>query len=183
MIKRIGIALITGFGSLFLLAGCGQRQDSSSRGDVYEVTSYTTAKGQVKKAPATVAMTLSLSSDDDRGVLSTATLAQSPYYRRYEMLTRKPSGDQTQLTATGEVAALNFSNAADARDGVNPTKYSYSQKGDATKVGTFTKTKAGLDLQLGKTTWHFKQTEKKTRYLLPYGIVKQAKDAKVDKGN
>ena len=182
MRKSILFAITAGLGSLLLLAGCGARQDTSARGSVYKAASYT-AKGTTHPAPKTMAMTLYIGSDDDRGVLATATLAHAPYYRRYEMLTRKASGAKTKLTTTGEVAALTFGTASDARDNVNPTQYSYSQKGDANTVGTYTKTAKGLDLRIGKTTWHFKRTDKKTRYLLPYGVANQAKDAKVDKGN
>lgn len=182
MRKRILFAIFTSLGALFILAGCANRQDSSALGSVYKVAGYT-ASGKTHPAPKSVAMTLYISSDDDRGVLSTATLAHAPYYRRYEMLTRKTSGDKTKLTSTGEVTALTFNDASDARDGVNPTQYSYSQKGDATSAGSYTKTAEGLDLHLGKTIWHFKRTEKKTRFQLPYGIASQAKNAKVDKGD
>lgn len=182
MRKRILFAIITSLGALFVLAGCANRQDSSALGSVYKVAGYT-ANGKTHPAPKSVAMTLYISADDDRGVLSTATLANAPYYRRYEMLTRKTSGNKTKLTATGELTALTFGDASDARAGVNPTQYTYSQKGDTTSVGSYTKTATGLDLRLGKTTWHFKRTQKKTRFQLPYGIANQAKDAKVDKGN
>lgn len=183
MTKRNWFVLFTALGLLLTLTACGKRQDSSARGSVYTVDTYTAA-GKTHAAPKSVSMTVYLSSDDKTaGVLSTATLAHAPYYRRYETLVRKQDGSKTKLTTTGEVAALTFSKSSDAKDGINPTQYSYSQKGDATTVGTYTKTATGIDLRMGKTLWHFKRTEKKTRYQLPYGIANQAKNAKVDKGN
>ncbi|WP_390406289.1 hypothetical protein [Lacticaseibacillus jixiensis] len=181
--KRHISVILVGLSILFALSACGKRQDSSARGSVYEARTYTTA-GKTHKTGNTIAMTLSLSSDDKtQGVLSTATLSQPPYYRRYETVTRKVQGAKTTLTTTGEVTAMNFSKASDAKNGINPTTYSYSQKGDSKAVGTFTKTGAGLDLKLGKTVWHFTCTDKKTRFQLPYGIADQAKQAKVDKQN
>jgi hypothetical protein len=125
-------------------------------------------------------MTLYINRDNDQGVLSTATLSTPPYYRRYETVTRKEQGKTTALKTTGEIVAANYDTQSDAEAGINPTKYDYNQNGDSRSAGTYTKTKSGLDLKLGKTTWHFKQTQKQTRYQLPYGIAAQAKQADVD---
>ncbi|MFD1485455.1 hypothetical protein ACFQ5J_09455 [Lacticaseibacillus baoqingensis] len=176
--KRQLFTFLAVLGLFLTLTGC-KRQDTSARGAVYTAQSYTT-KGQTKPVTTAVEMTLYLNRDDDQGVLSTATLTTNPYYRRYETLTRHSQGSQTTLKTTGEIVAANFATKSDAEAGINPTKYSYNQNGDTRSAGTFTKTKTGLDLKLGKTVWHFKQTEKQTRYQLPYGIAQQAKQAKVD---
>lgn len=180
--KRTLFAAVALFGVLFALAGCGKRQDSSAIGSVYKAQTYTT-NGKTQKVTKAVEMTLYLNRDDNQGVLSTATLAQAPYYRRYETITRKASGNKTKLTTTGEMVAETFSDASDAEAGLNPTKYTYNKSGDSNASGSYTKAGKTLDLKLGKTTWHFKRSDKQTRYLTPYGISDQAKQAKLDQKN
>lgn len=180
--KRKLFAALTGFLVLFALAGCGKRQDSSAIGSVYKAQSYTT-NGKTAKTTKAAEMTLYLNRDDNDGVLSTATLTRSPYYRRYETITRKTSGNKTKLTTTGEMLAETFSTASDANAGLNATQYSYNKTGDSNASGSYTKAGKTLDLKLGKTTWHFKRTTKQTRYLTPYGLADQAKQAKLDQKN
>ncbi len=180
--KRKLFAALTGFLVLFALAGCGKRQDTSAIGSIYKAQTYTT-NGKTHKTTKAVEMTLYLTNDNKSGVLSTATLAQAPYYRRYETITRKTSGNKTKLTTTGEMLAETFADASDAEAGINTTKYSYNKTGDSHSSGSYTQAGKTLDLKLGNTTWHFKRTEKKTRFLLPYGLADQAKQAKLDQKN
>ncbi|WP_125704955.1 hypothetical protein [Lacticaseibacillus daqingensis] len=177
--KIIGLLVLTA--ALLGLTACATRRDSSAMGAVYEANQYTVgSKITTIKATDGVSVELFLADGGKSGVLATAAASGSTFYRRYEAVTIKTKGDQLTLTTTGEVAALRYGNADDLANNVNPATYSYTLDGQQKKVGTLTKAGKRVALVMGKTTWHLPQTQKRTRYLLPYGVADQAKQSKID---
>ncbi|WP_262316010.1 hypothetical protein [Lacticaseibacillus parakribbianus] len=160
-------------GLALALVGCGRRQDSSAVGAVYKAQSYTVGtKTTTLKATSNLTMTLSLASDHKLGMLQSSTATGGQYLEHSELLTVA----KQELRRTGEVTTVQYATASDLAHGINAAAYSYSQEGQRGKLGRITTTTAGLDLKLGRTTWHLRRIHKKTRFTLPYGIADQAKE-------
>ncbi|WP_225047767.1 hypothetical protein [Lacticaseibacillus kribbianus] len=160
-------------GLALALVGCGRRQDSSAVGAVYTAQSYTVGDKTTKlTAKHNLTMTLSLAANHKQGMLQNSTADDGQYVLNAELLDVTKSA----LHSTGESTVVQYGSASDLQHGINATAYAYRKDGPTGKLGTYTRTGKTLDLRLGKTTWHLRLKEAKTRFTLPYGIATQAKE-------